>query len=74
MRVYQGTKSEFVACNLNCADGFKADRAHGLNYGPQPIRDDDGRVFLAQDREEWSYLTECCAYCGAETNLGIAGH
>jgi hypothetical protein len=58
---------------MNCADGFKADRKVGLVYGPNAVRQDDGRVTL-HDREEWSMLTERCAYCNANDGLGIAGH
>lgn len=50
-------------CDTGCADAFREDRRHGLIYGPAAIREQDGSIRLARNREEWSVRTGCCAYC-----------
>lgn len=53
----------FEACGEACADGFRADREHGLIYGPYRIREEDGTVRWARDAEEFSRETLTCPYC-----------
>jgi len=51
-----------LACNLHCADAFKSDRQHGLNYGA--FRFADGRFAL--NWEQASREAKFCAYCGSK--------
>lgn len=64
LRVYKhrhgGPRDVFLACNIQCAEGFKEDRRYGLNYGL--FRYADGT--FARDREEASVKCRFCAYCG----------
>jgi len=57
-----------VYCNKTCKSSFACDRKHGAIYGPNLYTDPDqpGKVFVAKDREQWSWLTESCAYCGQD--------
>ena len=64
MRTYKVFGQAFRACNGQCATGFKEDRRHGLCYGLHRVIDDDGTVRTCRDREEFSVLTDTCAYCG----------
>jgi hypothetical protein len=64
MRTYKNNGSAFRACNIHCADSFKEDRKHGLCYGLQLVRLDDDKVYTCKDREEFSVITDYCAYCG----------
>lgn len=67
MRTYnKGKRNEFRACNSLCASSFRCDRQHGLIYGPSRVRDDDGTIHWCLDQEEFSRLTDSCAYCGAD--------
>jgi len=56
----------FKACNKQCANGFLADRAAGLIYGP--YKDDSGH-FL-KDAEEASMKWNRCAYCTFRSSKG----
>lgn len=55
-----------LTCTEACAEGFAADRAHGLIYGPNLYTNENGDVCIAMDREEWSHITGLCAYCNNE--------
>lgn len=63
MRTYTYHKTKFRA-HPGCAAGFKEDRRHGLNYGLHRVELEDGRTHTCMDREEFSRLTNTCAYCG----------
>lgn len=48
----------------SCVEGFKADRAAGLIYGPYRVYDPSLRKYrFAQDAEEASVLGRFCPYC-----------
>lgn len=64
MQTFKIHGRSFRACNSGCADCFRTDRRMGLIYGPSAI-EDNGRITL-HDREPWSMLADCCAYCGAD--------
>lgn len=51
-----------VFCSRACREGFKADRQHGLIYGPYWL-ENLGR--WAKCAEEMSALTRTDPYCGA---------
>jgi len=53
-----------LTCNEACAAGFATDREYGLIYGPNLYTNESGDVCIAMDREEWSHITQSCAYCG----------
>lgn len=66
-RTYTVHGRKVRACSAGCADCFREDRKHGLIYGPNAVRYEDGTVRL-MDREPWSLETLCCVYCGADTD------
>ena len=69
MRTYnRGKRNEFKACGQSCASGFRADRAHGLTYGP--FKYTDGT--FAMDAEEFSRETCSCVYCGKDETPAMA--
>lgn len=49
-----------LACNLQCAEGFRSDRRAGLNYGLFKLSNGS----LAMDREQASREEKFCVYCG----------
>lgn len=64
MKTYKVNGRQFRAHGKGCADGFKADRRHGLIYGPTRIVYPDGSSKLAMNQEEASMECDFCAYCG----------
>lgn len=59
LRNYKVYGRQFKAHTLDCADGFKADRRHGLIYNS--YREDDGSIIGVEEASRgWGF----CAYCG----------
>jgi len=53
-----------VRLHPECVDGFKADRALGLTYGPYLVLDPVTRKLrFAMHAEEASMINEFCPYC-----------
>jgi len=59
-------RSQAFRAHVGCTLGFREDRKHGLIYGPNPVRLEDGKIMICETREQWSRLTDCCAYCREE--------
>ena len=60
LRRYQRHGRVFLACDLTCANNYRADRKAGLMYGA--FRFADGR--FAPSWEQASREAGFCAYCG----------
>ena len=60
IKLYRYGAKRGVFCSRMCREGFKADREHGLIYGP--YRYADGT--FAMDAEEASERLRFCPYCG----------
>ena len=65
MKLYSSINS--FACNLACCNGFRSDRAAGLNYGL--FKYSNGK--FAKSREEASRNCFFCVYCGQNSKLEI---
>lgn len=56
--IFQFRGIQYRACNVNCMNGFKEDRRHGVMYGPYKL---DGNFV---NGNEFSVKTNTCIYCG----------
>jgi len=67
MKHYKTGGRKFLACNIGCANAFKADRKAGVIYGPLKYLDGT----WAKNQEEASCRLFSCAYCGHDGVLEI---